>query len=71
MLDDHRAAGLRILAAPANDPQADKGHRTSAAISPAALDLYRVRRCHAPFAGYPGTVISPVSAGATQHSDNL
>ncbi|MEV4427796.1 NACHT domain-containing protein [Streptomyces sp. R-07] len=44
MLGVHRAAGLRFLAALANDPLADKAHRTNAATSLTTLDLYRVRR---------------------------
>jgi hypothetical protein len=44
MLDGHRAAGLRLLAALADDPRADKAQRTNAATSLTTLDLYRVRR---------------------------
>ncbi|MFF4294041.1 NACHT domain-containing protein [Streptomyces vinaceus] len=43
-LDGHRAAGLRFLAALANDPLADKARRTNAATSLGSLDLYRIRR---------------------------
>jgi hypothetical protein len=43
-LDGHRAAGLRFLAALANDPRVDKAHWTNAASSLTTLDLSRIRR---------------------------
>ncbi|MGW0641684.1 NACHT domain-containing protein [Streptomyces badius] len=43
-LDGHRAAGLRSLAALADDPRANEGQRTNAATALNVLDLYRVRR---------------------------
>ncbi|WP_306325968.1 NACHT domain-containing protein [Streptomyces venezuelae] len=44
MLDRHRAAGLRCLAALAHDPQGDEAQRTNAAASLTTRDFYRIHR---------------------------